>query len=335
MRVLLTGASGFAGAHMLKKLSSLPDLALVCPVTYTHGGNENRIPDLLAKEDLNRVEIIFFDLASEKIDLDASEIDLIINYASESHVDRSISDPIHVIQNNFFIVSNLLEAIRNSSRQIPLFHISTDEVYGEISHGTTVREWEFPLLPSNPYSASKAIQEQLIISYYRTFGISSCIFNITNMIGETQNAEKFLPKVIQLSVKGETINIDTDKNGVIGSRKYLYAGDVADGVWMVVQSLFTSNMNNAFLEKFHLSGSQEYSNEEIVKFVGRNLSVAQSVTKFPSPRRGYDLRYDLDSHKIRELGWNETYSVPDRISQIVQWTLKHERWLTTDYRKRG
>lgn len=331
MRVLLTGASGFAGAHMFKKLIHQQDIEIVYPVTYTHGGNVNRIKDLVGIETSSNAIMLERDLALDKLSLNSLNIDLVINYASESHVDRSIFDPAHVIQNNFLVVFNLLESIRESRRNIPFFHVSTDEVYGEITPGTEVYEWRSPLHPSNPYSASKAIQEQMIISYNRTFNVSACIFNATNMIGETQNAEKFLPKVIQNTVQEQTIFIDTDRNGTVGSRKYLYAGDVADGIWIAIESLLDTSRKPNFLEKFHLSGSSEFSNEDIVKLVGKYLSREQSLVWRPSPRNGYDLRYDLNSDKMREMGWKETAAIPDRISQVIQWTLLHPNWLTADY----
>jgi dTDP-glucose 4,6-dehydratase len=231
--ILLTGASGFAGAHMLKFLLESTDSFIYCPVTYEHGGHRNRISSLVNAEFNNRFELFELDLAKDSLSgsFDDRNLKLIINFASESHVDRSITDPVHFVSNNVNLMTNILEFTRNHINRVQLIHISTDEVYGAIDDESENVEWNKPYLPSNPYSASKAAQESLSIAYSKTFGLDLTIVNVTNMIGESQNQEKFIPKVIRKINDGEVINVDTDPRGIVGSRKYVYVGDVAEAIY--------------------------------------------------------------------------------------------------------
>jgi dTDP-glucose 4,6-dehydratase len=313
---------------MLKQLLTDAGNFVYCPVTYRHGGREDRIANLIPDRSISNHKIFEADLAYKKLDFDDLEIDCIINFASESHVDNSILRPSELVSNNVNLLINILESLKASRRLIPFLHISTDEVYGEVVRGQEKREWNSILLPSNPYSASKAMQEDLIVAYQRTFGIVACLFNITNMIGEAQNPEKFLPRAISRVLTGQEINIDTNLSGEIGSRKYLYVGDVAKAISMVLSHILEGRISlDNGVEKFHISGSFEYSNLDIINFVGQYLDRAPRITVSPSPRRGYDLRYDLNSQKLRDLGWEESRGVPETIKETVKWTVNRPHWL--------
>ena len=335
MKILLTGASGFAGAHMLKYLASQKQHDVICPVTYRHGGHRNRIPSLLTESEMSRVKIIEHDLANSPLPTDSitQGIEMIINFASESHVDRSIANPIDFSLNNTNLMINLLEFARRMDKAL-FIHISTDEVYGSIPLGETNKEWERPHLPSNPYSASKSAQESLAISYFKTYKIPIAIINCTNMIGETQNQEKFLPKVINRIEHDYIVNIDTDIHGVIGSRKYIHVADVASAVWTSASKLVecaSELVEEELPLKFHISGSQEISNLDLANLVGAALEKLPQIVVSPSPRPGYDLRYELTTDLIKSLGWKESRDITDRISEIVQWTINNPEWLYIDY----
>lgn len=327
-KILLTGASGFAGAHMLKELLLDNENFIYCPVTYRHGGRKDRIPDLITGKKDSNYKVFVTDLAEQQLDFDKLEVDYVINFASESHVDNSIVQPETLVSNNVNLMINVLESIRKSKRSIPLLHISTDEVYGEVVRGRDIREWSSILLPSNPYSASKAMQESLIVAYQRTYGALCCVFNITNMIGEAQNPEKFLPRAISRVLTGQEINVDTNDCGEIGSRKYIYVGDVTKAVAMVLTKIFDGTLSlHRTVEKFHISGSQEYSNLDVIRYVGKSLRMVPRTTIKPSPRKGYDLRYDLNSDKIRSFGWVESKSISEVIDKTVEWTIARRNWL--------
>jgi len=334
MQILLTGASGFVGAHMLKFLMENTDAHVYCPVTYSHGGHPQRIESLIGEQHFNRISLFQHDLA--RVQLDNSyfpkNIDQVINFASESHVDRSIVDPHTFVLNNVQLMINLLEFSRKF--EIASFlHVSTDEVFGDFKDATLNSEWSQPHLPSNPYSASKSAQESLAISYWRTYGVNISIANCTNIIGEAQNIEKFLPKVIGRMLSGDIINIDTDIDGNMGSRKYVYARDLVSAIWLIINNATNKEPNTGrdLPVRFHISGSAEISNQMLVNLVGRALKVEPKIQLGVSPRFGYDLRYELDSSKIRALGWKEELQIEDSIEAICKWTLANQEWLSHDY----
>ena len=334
MQILLTGASGFVGAHMLNFLMKNTDAHVYCPVTYAHGGHPQRIKSLIQEKYMARISIFEHDLA--KLQLENSQfpakIDQIINFASESHVDRSIQDPHSFVMNNVQLMINLLEFSRKFSIS-SFIHVSTDEVFGDFKNPVLNSEWSQPHLPSNPYSASKSAQESLAISYWRTYGLNISIANSTNIIGEAQNIEKFLPKVIGRILSGEIINIDTDVDGNMGSRKYLYAQDMVSAIWLIAnnQTHAKPNLERNFPARFHVSGSAEISNRKLVDLVGQALKVEPKIQLGVSPRFGYDLRYELDSSKIRTLGWEQKLNVEKAVEAICQWTLANQEWLYHDY----
>ncbi len=334
MQILLTGASGFVGAHMLKFLMENTDAHVYCPVTYSHGGHPQRIESLISEQYFNRISLFQHDLANVQLDNSyfPKNIDQVINFASESHVDRSIVDPHTFVMNNLQLMINLLEFSRKF--EIASFlHVSTDEVFGDFKDATLNTEWSQPHLPSNPYSASKSAQESLAISYWRTYGVNISIANSTNIIGEAQNIEKFLPKVIGRILSGDIINIDTDIDGNMGSRKYVYARDMVSAIWLIINNATNkkSNTGRDLPVRFHISGSAEISNQMLVNLVGQALKVEPKIQLGVSPRFGYDLRYELDSSKIRALGWEEKLKIEHSIEAICKWTLANQEWLSHDY----
>jgi dTDP-glucose 4,6-dehydratase len=334
--ILLTGASGFAGSHMLRCLLKNTTSHIFCPVTYRHGGSEKRIKSIVSSEFTENYTVFECDLAQENLnDFNfLSDVSLIINFASESHVDRSITEPRNFMSNNINLMINLLEFARLKSHNLQFIHVSTDEVYGALDKSFNNAEWTQPHLPSNPYSASKSAQESLVVSYYKTFDLNISIINSTNILGEGQNQEKYIPKVIRKILNYEDISVDTDIYGTMGSRKYVYAGDVADAVNLISKlqnnsHKFASKKN--LPERFHISGIDELSNLEIVKIISKILNIESKINIYPSPRPGYDLRYELSSNKLRDLGWVESKPIIQRLKEIVEWTVSRPEWLNIDY----
>jgi dTDP-glucose 4,6-dehydratase len=334
--ILLTGASGFAGSHMLRCLLKNTTSHIFCPVTYRHGGSEKRIKSIVSSDFTEKYTVFECDLAQENLnDFDfLSDVSLIINFASESHVDRSITEPRNFMSNNINLMINLLEFARLKSRDLQFIHISTDEVYGALDKSFNNAEWTQPHLPSNPYSASKSAQESLVVSYYKTFDLNISIINSTNILGEGQNQEKYIPKVIRKILNYEDISVDTDIYGTMGSRKYVYAGDVADAVNLISKLQNNSHkfaIKKNLPERFHISGIDELSNLEIVKIISKILNMESKINIHPSPRPGYDLRYELSSNKLRDLGWVESKPIIQRLKEIVEWTVSRPEWLNIDY----
>lgn len=332
-RVLLTGASGFVGSHVLRHIILNTDWFVVCPVTFMHKGLQDRIR--MAIEDLpgagDRIKTVRCDLSCPISVITAREfgdIDLVFNLASESHVDRSIKEPAPFIINNVSLICHLLDWARNSNIE-KFIQISTDEVYGPAYNGHFHVEWEDQHLPSNPYSASKAAQEDIAFSYWRTYGIPLVITNTMNIIGETQDPEKYVPMVMKKILNGEKISIHGSAEGAIGSRFYLHARNQADGL------LYISNLPAPLYGEFntparyHIAGEREVNNLEmallIAEYMGKKLDY--EIVDFHSSRPGHDLRYALNQDKITELGWKVPVPFEKSLEKTVKWTLKHPEWL--------
>ena len=336
-RLLLTGAAGFVGHHTLAHLLKTTDWEVVVTDSFRHFGTSSRLRAVFEElpQHRNRVKEVTHDLSAPIDRVTASEIgqvNYIINMASNSHVDRSISDPRPFVENNVALQLTMLEFARTLTDLEVFLHISTDEVYGPAPIGQDHDEWS-EIVPSNPYSASKAAQEALAISYWRTYGINISIVNSTNIIGEAQNIEKFLPKVISRILSSGIINIDTDLDGNMGSRKYVYARDMVSAIWLIINNATNEKTNTGrdLPARFHISGSAEISNQMLVNLVGQALKVEPKIQLGVSPRFGYDLRYELDSSKIRALGWEENLKIENSIEAICKWTLANQEWLSHDY----
>jgi len=262
------------------------------------------------------------------------QFDFLINYASESHVDRSISDPHDFAVNNTDLMINVLEYIRLRPNTV-LLHMSTDEVYGALKPDEKNSEWERIYKPSNPYSASKASQECLAISYFSTYRLPIAIFNSTNMIGYAQNQEKFLPKVIRKVLFDEQIQVDTDQFGNMGYRKYVGAINVAKAVHLVMNEIQKNKIGlqaESLPQKFHVSGFERISNLDIVNIVADELKLEPKIIIAPSPRSGYDVNYELSISKLNDLGWKASTAIRSDIREVVRWTIKNSVWLEVDHK---
>lgn len=350
-RVLLTGAGGFVGSHALRHLLSNTDWEVVCPVTFTHKGLADRIR--LAMDDMpdaaHRVRVVRCDLASPISSVTHREfghVNYVLNFASESHVDRSIVEPGPFIQNNVALLTNLLDWVRLRSADLEAFvQISTDEVYGPAAPGHDHREWEDLHLPSNPYSASKACQEDIAFAYWRTYDMPIVLTNTMNIVGETQDPEKFVPLVLRRALAGERVTLHASRDGVPGSRFYLHARNQADGVLHVLRHVTDGAGGHGWVTRdgeslrhsdggtrpfrFHIVGDEEVDNltmaRNIAKFAGADLEY--DLVDFHSSRPGHDLRYALDGSKIAATGWRPPVGLWSSLAKTVDWTLAHPEWL--------
>src|SRR6266496_3370429 len=229
--VLISGIGGFIGSHLLEHLLINTDWNIIGIDSFRHKGITDRITDTLVYNRFpDRVKIITHDLIAPisplMIETIGGPIDYIINMASESHVDRSIVHPVPFIKNNVDLVLTMLEYARIIKPKV-FIQISTDEVYGPMNKGDPHPEWD-TILPSNPYSASKAAQEAIAISYWRTYGVPLVITNTMNIIGEMQDSEKFVPKIIKNLLADRPVPVHCDSDGRPGSRFYLHARNLAD-----------------------------------------------------------------------------------------------------------
>jgi dTDP-glucose 4,6-dehydratase len=337
-RVLLTGASGFVGAHVLRHLLMNTDWEIVCPVTFKHHGLPGRIASSICDDAswVERVTIIHCDLRAGIDSVAAAQIgyvDYILNVASESHVDRSIEHPADFIKNNVTLMTGLLDYAREACPDVFL-QMSTDEVYGPAPAGYDSKEWDV-IAPSNPYSASKASQEAICFSYWRTYGVPVVITNTMNIVGEMQDKEKFIPMIMRKVLAGEPVTVHTDAHGKPGSRFYLHARNLADAwLWLLKEEghgwdLQSYADGSTRPSRFNIVGEREVDNIEMVdmiaEFVGRTPIVRR--VDFHSSRPGHDLRYALDGSKIHEGGWRPPVPLESSLKKTVAWTLEHPEWL--------
>lgn len=347
-RVLLTGVGGFIGAHCLEYFLDNTDWFIIGIDSWRHKGSHRRLEDVVSGSKLianeGRYVIYKHDLSvplspqlvnlihEKKIDdrgnIISKPVDIIINMASESAVERSAVDPVSCLRNNYDLAINMLEYARVAKPEI-YFQVSTDEVYGEAQPGRAHHEWDV-VMPSNPYAASKAAQEAVAISYWRCFDVPVVITNTMNNFGEAQDPEKFLPKIVQFVASGKTMPVYGDDPKNIGTRFYLHAKNHADA--FVFLSKFEPTMyeggKNQRPDRYNVCGDVELNNLElaqlVAEFVGKELK--WELVPSESARKGYDRRYALDGTKLKKMGWLPPIPFKESIKQVVEWTLKHPHW---------
>jgi dTDP-glucose 4,6-dehydratase len=339
--VLITGAAGFVGHHTLSFLLKNTDFNFIATDSFKHKGTSARLRSVFEEipNSTMRVKVITHDLTTPIDQVTKNEfgkIDYILNIASESHVDRSISEPREFILNNTNLILTMLELARSNDNLKLFVQMSTDEVYGPALEGHNHMEWETHF-PSNPYSASKAAQEDICYSYWRTYGIPMIITNTMNIIGERQDTEKFIPLIIKrihgnLPIPVHAQKID-DSQWKSGSRYYLHARNQADALKFIIEksskiSLKYGNENNV-MEKFNIVGEKEINNESVVNLIGEIMGVKPTINflDFHSARPGHDLRYALNGDKMNNLGWNPPVSFEESLKRTVKWYLNNPSWL--------
>ncbi len=331
-RVLLTGAGGFFGSHLLRHLMVNTDWDFVCPCSWIHKGTPERLENAINGLDKSRVTVITHDLTAPFTDMTKKrigKIDYILNIASNSHVHRSIDNPGEFIIGNTLLAYNMLELARELKPDIFL-QFSTDEVYGVAPEGVNHKEWA-SIVPSNPYSASKAAQEAIAISYWRTYNVPVIITNTMNLFGETQDPEKYTAQLIKKIYNGETVTVHGSE-GNIGSRFYLHARNGADAVHYIIKNLPPKCYNageNMLPDRYNIVGDIEMDNLELAKLVANILGkeLKYELIDFHSGRPGHDRRYALDGDKLKVLGWNAPMAFEESLRKSIQWTLRNKNWL--------
>ena len=260
-------------------------------------------------------------------------VNYIINLASCSDVDLSIKDPLHVWENNTRLIGNILDYARlESFRDLEAFiQCSTDEVFGPASQGYFHSEWD-TICPSNPYSASKAAQEALCVSFWRTYGLPLVITNCMNMVGETQEPTKFFPKIVRAVANGDVVTVHGTP-GTVGSRMYLDAKNLADA-WVYIlrhvkPDFYIGENGPQRPTRFNIVGQEEVTNLElaqrIASIMGKELKFRYE--DFHKTRPGHDRRYALDGTRMELLGWKHPIPLDETIRRVVAWTQENPTWL--------
>ncbi len=314
MNILVTGGLGFIGSNFIRYiLDRYSDVEVINVDAMKYGSNPANLKDL---EDDERYTFIRGDISDYKLMSKlVRDVDAIVNFAAETHVDRSISNPYSFLRSNVIGVFTILEVIRKNNPDARLVHISTDEVYGDILKGSFKEDDR--LKPSSPYSASKAAADMFVLAYVRTYGINASITRCTNNYGPYQFPEKLIPKtIIRASMNLKVPIYGTGKN----VRDWIYVLDHCEAVDLVMRKGEKG-------EIYNISSGEEKTNLEVVKTILNLMGKDDSLIEFVEDRPGHDLRYSLDSTKIREeLGWKPKHSFEEGIKETVEWYLQNEWW---------
>lgn len=330
-RIVITGGAGFVGHHVVEWYLEKTNWEIVTIDSFRHAGDSLRVfPS-------PRHRVIIHDLNAPLSKRNVEFIgpaDYILNLASCSDVDLSIDNPIFVWENNTRLIGNILDYARKQEKLQAFVQCSTDEVFGPAPDGYFHKEWE-TLLPSNPYSASKAAQENLCVAFWRTYGVPVIITNTMNMIGERQEPTKYLPKIVQGLFSGTEITVHGTSEHV-GSRMYLDAKNLADA-WLYLLKNYVPVKYDLLQDaqkpsRFNIVGQEEISNLDLIFRMANLMGIKEPKYKFVdfhATRPGHDRRYALDGSKILRLGWKHPIPLEDTLKRIVDFYTKECRKFLT------
>jgi len=316
MKALVTGGAGFIGSAFVRKAVER-GLHPVIVDKLTYAGDLQRLKGAESRFTFYRASIC--DRQEIERIIKREKVNYIINFAAESHVDRSIKDSEPFLQTNILGTHTLLEVARTHGVS-KLIHISTDETYGEITQGAFSEA--SPLAPNSPYAASKASADFLIRSYIRTYNFPAIIIRPCNNYGSWQYPEKFIPRAIMRVLRDEKIPVYGKGENV---REWLYVDDCAEGICDILEKGRDS-------EVYNLGSGQEKQNIEIAKMILKLMKKDDDMVEFVKDRPGHDLRYRLNSGKIcKEIKWSPKVSLLEGLSRTVTWCLENREWLQSKY----
>jgi dTDP-glucose 4,6-dehydratase len=314
MKLLVTGGLGFIGCNFIRfMLAEHKNCNIINVDALRYGSNADNLCDLGG---MDRYTYRQGDISDEAFICSLiEEVDWVVSFAAETHVDRSISSPGSFLHSNVLGVYSLLEALRNHNPKARFVQISTDEVYGDALSGSFTEE--STIRPSSPYSASKAAGDVFVLAYARTYGLEAMITRCTNNYGPYQFPEKLIPKTILRAKAGLKIPVYGTGMNV---RDWIY---VLDHCRAVEQVLLRGRKG----EIYNISAAEEKTNLEVIKTILHIMGKDENLIEFVEDRPGHDLRYSLDSSKLRrELGWRPRQSFKDGMEKTVNWYLQNESW---------
>jgi len=315
MKILITGGAGFIGSNFIRYiLNKHPDYEIVNLDLLTYAGNLENLKDI---ETNSSYEFVKGDIADkELVDGLVKDCDAIVNFAAESHVDRSILDSSDFIRTNVVGTHNLLEAAKNNGLK-RFHHVSTDEVFGHLDPEDAPFNENTPYAPRSPYSASKAASDHLVRAYFHTFGLPITISNCSNNYGFFHFPEKLIPLAITNLIEGKKIPVYGDGKQV---RDWLFVEDHCEAIDLILQK-------GKIGETYCIGGNAEKTNMEIVRKILELLNKGEEMIEYVKDRLGHDHRYAIDFSKIKnELGWQSRTSFEDGMKQTVEWYKANESW---------
>ncbi len=335
-RCLITGAGGAVGIHMLAHIMHHTDWQVVCTDSFRHKGYYDRLSLVLKDHPdwADRIEIMVHDLQAPFTSRELQElgtITYILNLASISDVQASIDDPVYTVRNNTELMLTMLEAARVLQPKAFL-HFSTDEVYGPVAKDSTGHEEWAAIVPSNPYSASKAAQEALAIAWWRSFGVPVIITNTMNNFGETQDPSKF-PAMIQNKLsKGEVVKVHVSSDGQIGTRYYIHSRNAADAVLYILRETTPTMHQSGQIDRpdrYNIVGDKQVDNLELMRTISTLMGIEPQyqLENFHGTNPGHDLHYGLNGTKLKELGWQAPLSFEESLKNTIEWQKDNPNWV--------
>jgi dTDP-glucose 4,6-dehydratase len=306
MRVLVTGGAGFIGCHFVKRLVAAGDDVVVLD-KLTYAGNPANLEGVDA-------ELLVGDIADPETVARAAEgCDAVVNFAAETHVDRSILTPSDLIATNIIGVQTLLEwARQNGARMV---HVSTDEVYGDLEAGGHASEDDL-LSPSSPYSAAKAGGDLQVVAYVRTYGVNASITRGANTYGPNQYPEKLMPLFITNALDGEPLPVYGDGRQI---RDWTYVDDHCAGIELVLHEGEPG-------EAYNIGAGDERENREVVAMIVEATGADPSLIRHVEDRSGHDRRYSMNTEKLRGLGWAPEVPLEEGFRRTVEWYCDNRGW---------
>ncbi|MEO6457791.1 MAG: dTDP-glucose 4,6-dehydratase [Chloroflexia bacterium] len=313
-RIMVTGGAGFIGSNFARMmLEKHPDYHIIVYDKMTYAGNPDNLMDL---QDNPRFLFVKGDIADPaKVDetIQQLSIDTIVNFAAETHVDRSIEDPGSFIQTNVLGVHTLLEAVRKFGLE-KMLHVSTDEVYGAVLEGSST---ETDLLePRSPYSAAKAGGDLMCLAYHVTHNTPVMVTRGSNTYGPRQYPEKLLPLFISNAIEDKPLPVYGDGKYI---RDWMYVLDHCDGIDTVLHSDEPGQIYN-------IGGGNERENIEVIYTLLDLLDKPKSLINYVQDRPGHDRRYSIDTTKLQALGWSPKWSLEDGLRETVNWYVENRSW---------
>jgi len=335
MKILVTGGAGFIGSAFIRKILDETKFHILNVDKLSYAGNLSNIP----YPESDNYKFLELDIANYETISGAIKTfkpTRIINFAAESHVDRSINDSKHFIDTNIIGTYNILEIIRKNpalcaTKDFMFHHISTDEVYGDIGFNDKPPSEDSPYNPSSPYSATKASSDMLVKAWHRTYGIPTVISNCTNNYGPYQYPEKLIPVIILNALHKKKIPIYGNGKQI---RDWIHVDDHVDGLTKIIEKGKSGN-------SYNFGGHNQIQNIEVAQKICKILNAEElsanfnyeSLIEHVSDRPGHDLRYDLDTSKsMQELGWKPEVDFNDGLRLTVKWFLSNSGWWKDLYR---
>lgn len=319
MTIIVTGGAGFIGSNFIfYMMDRYPECRIVCLDCLTYAGNLATLDPVMESKNFRFEKVNITDRDAVFRIFEEEKPDIVVNFAAESHVDRSIDHPQIFLETNIIGTAVLMDACRRYG--IRRFHqVSTDEVYGDLplDRPDLFFTEETPIHTSSPYSSSKAAADLLVLSYYRTYGLPVSISRCSNNYGPYQFPEKLIPLMIANALNDDPLPVYGKGENV---RDWLYVEDHCRAIDLIIRKGRAG-------EVYNVGGHNEMRNLDIVKMICRELGKPESLITFVADRKGHDLRYAIDPAKIRdELGWEPETKFEDGIVRTIRWYSEHREW---------